>query len=88
MATSPITTWLNPMTLASASAWRRSLLRNRIAVSIGSILPVPINRSDDAYFAPLRDLPSGDAKVFLGLIHLEDGVQGSLGASPCGAASS
>jgi hypothetical protein len=42
-------------------------------------LPVPINRSDDAYFAPLRDLPSGDAKVFLGLIHLEDGVQGSLG---------
>jgi hypothetical protein len=41
-------------------------------------MPVPINRSDEAYFAPLRDLRGGDTKVFLGLIHLEDGVQGSL----------
>jgi methionine synthase II (cobalamin-independent) len=41
-------------------------------------MPVPINRSDDAYFAPLRELKSGDAKVFLGLIHLHDGTEGSL----------
>ena len=27
-------------------------------------MPVPINRSDDAYFAPLRELKSGDAKAF------------------------
>lgn len=41
-------------------------------------MPVPVNRSDDAYFAPLRDLKSVDTKVFLGLIHLHDGVEGSL----------
>jgi hypothetical protein len=41
-------------------------------------MPVPMNRGDDAYFAPLRDLKIGDTKVFLGLIHLHDGVEGSL----------
>jgi hypothetical protein len=41
-------------------------------------MPVPINRSDDAYFAPLRELKNGDTKVFLGLIHLHDGTEGSL----------
>lgn len=41
-------------------------------------MPVPINRSDDDYFAPLRELKSGDTKVFLGLLHLHDGTEGSL----------
>jgi hypothetical protein len=41
-------------------------------------MPVPINRADDAYFAPLRDFKSGDTKLFLGLVHLHDGVEGSL----------
>jgi hypothetical protein len=41
-------------------------------------LPVPIARNDDAYFAPLRDLGRTDAKVFLGLVHLQDGVAGSI----------
>jgi hypothetical protein len=41
-------------------------------------MPVPINRSDDAYFAPLRELKSADSSVFLGLIHLGDGTEGSL----------
>jgi hypothetical protein len=41
-------------------------------------MPVPINRSDDAYFAPLHDLKCSDANVFLGLIHLHDGAEGSL----------
>jgi hypothetical protein len=39
---------------------------------------VPIDRSDDAYFAPLRDLRVGDARVFLGLVHYHDGVEGTL----------
>jgi hypothetical protein len=39
---------------------------------------VPIDRSDDAYFAPLRDLHVGDARVFLGLVHYHDGVEGTL----------
>jgi hypothetical protein len=41
-------------------------------------LPVPIARNDDAYFAPLRDLKHSNSKVFLGLVHLQDGVAGSL----------
>jgi hypothetical protein len=41
-------------------------------------LPVPIARNDDVYFAPLRDLRNVDAKVFLGLVHLQDGVAGTI----------
>ena len=42
-------------------------------------MPVPIERDDDAYFAPLRDLrrtPGMD--VYLGLIHDRDGAAGTL----------
>lgn len=41
-------------------------------------LPVPIDRNDDAYFAPLGGLkkPAG-TDVYLGLVHLKDGVQGA-----------
>jgi hypothetical protein len=38
-------------------------------------LPVPINRSDDGYFVPLRELKlSPDTELFLGLVH-SDGVE-------------
>jgi hypothetical protein len=42
-------------------------------------LPVPIDRDDDAYFAPLASVnwPS-DTEVYLGLLHHEDGVEGAL----------
>jgi hypothetical protein len=41
-------------------------------------LPVPRDRDDDGYFAPLRDLrlPEG-TDLFLGLIHNTDGVEGA-----------
>jgi hypothetical protein len=43
-------------------------------------LPVPIDRVDDEYFAPLRELASNPKieEVYLGLIHREDGVSGAL----------
>jgi hypothetical protein len=41
-------------------------------------MPVPRDRSDDAYFAPLADLRIADTKLFVGLVHLTDGTQGSL----------
>jgi|SoiMethySBSTD1v2_1073268.scaffolds.fasta_scaffold182588_4 hypothetical protein len=41
-------------------------------------LPVPRARHDDVYFAPLTDLDIGDAKLYVGLIHHTDGVEGSL----------
>lgn len=41
-------------------------------------LPVPIDRDDDAYFAPLESLllPEG-TELYLGLVHREDGVDGA-----------
>src|SRR2546430_1951313 len=41
-------------------------------------MPVPRNRADAAYFAPLKTLEIGDAKLYLGLVHHTDGVEGSL----------
>ena len=41
-------------------------------------LPVPRNRADDAYFAPLKDLnvPAG-TELYLGLVHNTDGKEGT-----------
>jgi hypothetical protein len=41
-------------------------------------LPVPRDRADDAYFAPLKnlDLPA-KARLILGLVHYTDGIAGS-----------
>ena len=41
-------------------------------------MPVPRSRDDAAYFAPLKDLEIGAAKLYLGLVHLTDGVAGTL----------
>jgi hypothetical protein len=41
-------------------------------------VPVPRDRHDDAYFAPLKDLDVGDGRLFLGLVHTTGGVDGCL----------
>jgi hypothetical protein len=41
-------------------------------------MTVPIDRTDDAYFAPLRDLRIDGTRVFLGLVHFHDGVKGTV----------
>ena len=41
-------------------------------------LPVPIERDDPAYFAPLKNLKlQRDTQLYLGLVHQEDGVEGA-----------
>ncbi|GAA3755921.1 hypothetical protein GCM10022240_06020 [Microbacterium kribbense] len=40
-------------------------------------LPVPIERDDDGYFAPLERLEIGDTELYLGLVHREDGAEGA-----------
>jgi methionine synthase II (cobalamin-independent) len=41
-------------------------------------MPVPRNRSDNAYFEPLTDLTiDEDSDVYLGLVHYSDGVEGT-----------
>lgn len=43
-------------------------------------LPVPIERNDDAFFAPLAGLALDDAtELYLGLMHREDGAAGAAG---------
>ena len=42
-------------------------------------LPVPIQRDDASYFAPLANLnPRACTQLYLGLLHGEDGVEGAL----------
>ena len=41
-------------------------------------LPVPIDRDDTAYFAPLSKVDWNDTTVYIGLVHHEDGVEGAL----------
>jgi len=41
-------------------------------------MPVPRNRTDDAYFAPLRNLQlHPETELYLGLVHFTDGVEGT-----------
>ena len=40
-------------------------------------MPVPRDRHDEKYFAPLRDLEIQAGKLFLGLIHHTDGLVGT-----------
>ena len=40
-------------------------------------MPVPRDRSDDAYFEPLKDFDPGEARLYLGLIHATGGVETS-----------
>lgn len=41
-------------------------------------LPVPIERDDDAYYAPLRDLTMPEeSELYIGLVHREDGAEGA-----------
>ncbi|RBP65691.1 hypothetical protein DFO66_104277 [Brevibacterium sanguinis] len=40
-------------------------------------LPVPIERCDDDYFAPLAGLKTDRARIVLGLVHHEDGIEGA-----------
>jgi hypothetical protein len=42
-------------------------------------MPVPIDRSDDAFYAPLQNLElAPETELYLGLVHAQDGVEGTL----------
>ncbi len=58
-------------------------LANLLAVAIKRPItwmhmPVPRDRDDDPYFAPLKELRMGpETELFLGVIHLTDGLEGA-----------
>ncbi|MDR0360021.1 MAG: hypothetical protein LBJ87_11260, partial [bacterium] len=64
-------------------ATRMVELANLIASSAGRPLayvhlPVPSDRDDDAFFAPLQGLRlAADTELYLGLVHVSDGVEGT-----------
>ena len=70
--------WKEPEDTANMVA-----VANGIAAGIGRSvqwlhMPVPRDRSDDAYFAPLNALTlSPETQLFLGLVHHTDGVEGT-----------
>jgi hypothetical protein len=59
----------------TSSGLRSCLLTRRLILSRGCTWPVPIDRDDDAYFAPLESLLLHEGmELYLGLIHREDGA--------------
>ena len=54
-------------------------LSQRIARRVNWLhLPVPRERHDDDYFAPLRALTmADDTEIYLGLVHMTDGIEGA-----------
>jgi hypothetical protein len=41
-------------------------------------MPVPIGRSDDAFYMPLKDLRlHPETELYLGVVHAQDGVEGT-----------
>jgi hypothetical protein len=54
-------------------------ISERVSRSIAFIhMPVPIDRDDDAYFAPLDDLHlHAETRLYLGLVHHQDGLEGA-----------
>lgn len=60
----------------TSSGLRSRLLTRRLILSRGCTWPVPIDRDDDAYFAPLESLLLHEGtELYLGLIHREDGAR-------------
>ena len=66
-----------------ADAGRLVEIANALAASLGRPLnwihlPVPRDRADDAYYAPLADLRlRPETELYLGLVHHTDGVEGT-----------
>jgi methionine synthase II (cobalamin-independent) len=65
------------------SAARMVEIANALAQAIAHKLayvhmPVPIDRTDDAFYEPLRDLKlAPGTELYLGLVHAKDGVPGT-----------
>ncbi|MEQ8701696.1 MAG: hypothetical protein RLT05_34690 [Bauldia litoralis] len=70
--------WKEPRDLGRL-VWTSNALARAVSRRIDWIhVPVPIERDDDAYFAPLDDLAvAPETEFYLGLVHHEDGVEGA-----------
>jgi hypothetical protein len=70
--------WMEPATTANMVAVYNALSERATRPINWLHMPVPRGRDDDAYYAPLRELRlRPETKLYLGLIHLSDGVEGT-----------
>jgi hypothetical protein len=69
---------IEPWDLSIAVAFANGITRASPRVLDFIHMPVPRDRSDDAYFLPLQNLQLASAtRLILGLVHYTDGVEGS-----------
>lgn len=70
--------FVEPADTANLTAFANALVEAAPRALSWVHLPVPIERDDDAYFAPLQELTlSPETEFYLGLIHREDGPEGA-----------
>lgn len=75
--------WSHQHLREPADAGTLAAIANRVAAAVTRPiqwvhLPVPIERTDAAYYAPLRDLRLAPAtELYLGLVHYRDGAAGT-----------
>ncbi len=71
--------WKEPLDTANLVAVANGLIARTTRRLDFLHLPVPQNRTDSDYFAPLGSLRlEPRSELFLGLLHLDDGVEGAL----------
>ncbi|MFO1465462.1 MAG: hypothetical protein U1F35_03320 [Steroidobacteraceae bacterium] len=69
---------IEPLDLAKAVSLANLLCEHAGRIVHWMHMPVPIDRDDDAYFAPLAGLRlHRETQLFLGLVHAGDGVEGT-----------
>ena len=69
--------WKEPADLGMCVSVANALA-DQVARPVGFLhMPVPVDRADEAYYAPLRELDlAGETELFLGLVH-DDGLAGN-----------
>lgn len=70
--------WKEPEDMAKLVAVANGVTERAVRPLSWFSMPVPLARGDDAYFEPLADLRlHGTARLYLGLVHHQDGVEGT-----------
>jgi len=70
--------WLEPPSMSAMVKLTNGMLPHMQRTVTWVHMPVPIERDDDDYYAALADLQlPEETELYLGLLHLEDGLDGA-----------
>ena len=71
--------FIEPLDLGKAVSLANLIIRNAGRRVTWIHMPVPIDRDDEGYFAPLAGLERSDSlELYLGLVHAADGTEGTI----------